>query len=537
MPIPTRGAVLAFFGCVAMLAVAFAVRSPSAATLAGGGLLGLSAALALTMPLGARLRRQRLDFAWWHVHGASAAGESGVVVGAPFDVRCYVRNRSGEPLRFANLAPVLPAGVEVTTPGEGELLLPPTTRTELSFRLSARAPGRVVLQGLSVTVPGPFGLFLAPLYFPSPLAVKVLPRTSARRHLLGAAPRGQSAERSGITPLRRPGTGTDLHEIREHRPGDPFKSIAWKPSARAGKLLVREVEREVQETIYLILDISGSMRGGPPGTRKLDHCIEMVALAAREALERGDRVGLITVDGRILSHVPPGEGLRHMLLIYRALLGATEVVDEDLTETDDDEVVALVGRYVRHQEGLDLSSPDAPAGYDLDALARHARGTLDAAAPGEVVASSPQHALLRRYCRERGIPLAYRADTRGFAKAEGLARALRAAAGNSRIPRTMVLLSDLDGVFDPTPLLKTLRLLRARHHHLACVYPDARSLAGDPEGGLEQDLARVYGMQDRRRLAEARALMGRLGIPVIPFGRRDDKSQVVHRAELARRVA
>ena len=36
------------------------------------------------------------------------------------------------------------------------------------------------------------------------------------------------------------------------------------------------------------------------------------------------------------------------------------------------------------------------------------------------VAKDPPHATLRRFCRHRGIALAYRADTRGFAKAEGL---------------------------------------------------------------------------------------------------------------------
>jgi hypothetical protein len=249
-------------------------------------------------------------------------------------------------------------------------------------------------------------------------------------------------------------------------------------------------------------------------------------------------VGVITVDGRILSHVPPRAGLRHMLHVYRALLSATEVVDEDLTETDDDEVVALVGRYVRLQEGLNYRSANAPGEYDIDALTRHATRALQGIQePGDVMASSPHHAVLRRYCRERGIPLAYRADTRGFAKAEGLARALRAAAGNSRTPHTMVLLSDLDGVFDPAPLLKTLRLLRARRHNLCVVYPEAESLAPEPKGELERSLGHVYGMQDRRRLGEARALLGRLGVPVIAFGARDAKVDVIHRAELARRVA
>ena len=294
--------------------------------------------------------------------------------------------------------------------------------------MSASAAGRVVLQGLAVAVPGPFGLFLAPLYFPSPLTVKVLPRAALQGTAATRLASGEAVERSGLTPLRRRGAGLELHEIRELRPGDPFKSIAWKASARAGKLLVREVEREVQDTLQIVLDISGSMRGGAPGERKLDHCIELCALLAREALERGDRVGLLTVDGRVVAHVPDAEGLPHMLRIYEALLAATEIVDADLTEVDDDAVAAIVALHVKRQEGIDLPE-DAEA--SLAALAAHAARALQSEpASPDVVAGTPAHALLRRFCRARGIALPYRPETRGFAKAAGLGNALRKAASH-----------------------------------------------------------------------------------------------------------
>ena len=39
--------------------------------------------------------------------------------------------------------------------------------------------------------------------------------------------------RPGFVPPR------EIRELREHMPGDPFKKIAWKASARRGRLLVR----------------------------------------------------------------------------------------------------------------------------------------------------------------------------------------------------------------------------------------------------------------------------------------------------------
>jgi uncharacterized protein (DUF58 family) len=458
--------------------------------------------------------------------------------------------------------PVLPAGLQLVEGAGSALELPPRTRTEFGFRLAADAAGRAVLQGLAVTVPGPFGLFLAPLYFPSPLAVKVLPRSAARAATAAILAGGQAVERAGLSPLRLRGSGTELHEIREHRPGDPFKSIAWKASARAGTLLVREVEREVQDTLYLVLDVSGTMRGGAPGERKLDHCIELCALLARQALDRGDRVGLLTVDGRVIAHVPDADGMRQMLRVYEALLAATEIVDADLTAIRDDALVALVGRYVRQQEGLDLSSGGV---FDLTALASHAARALqaedsarDAARasrlstpaasatglgsfppPGQhaVMASSTDHALLRRFCQTRGIALPYRAETRGRAKAEGLAGALRVAAGATRTPRTLRVVTDFDGMHGLDPLLSTLTLLRTRSHSVAFIVPNAERLAPPAATPLERDLRRIYGLQEQRLLRDARVKLGKLGIAVLSYDARESLPPVARRADVRPRVA
>ena len=61
-----------------MLIVGLGTRSPAATTLAGAGFVALAIALALTMPLGRRVRRQRLEFAWWLGHGDPAGGGGAV---------------------------------------------------------------------------------------------------------------------------------------------------------------------------------------------------------------------------------------------------------------------------------------------------------------------------------------------------------------------------------------------------------------------------------------------------------------------------
>lgn len=45
--------------------------------------------------------------------------------------------------------------------------------------------------------------------------------------------------------------GDDVHHLRPYRPGDPPRTIAWKPSARRGTLLVREYEQPAGVDIEL----------------------------------------------------------------------------------------------------------------------------------------------------------------------------------------------------------------------------------------------------------------------------------------------
>jgi uncharacterized protein (DUF58 family) len=520
LPIASRQAAFAFFACVAAISIGIGAASLPVTLLGVGSLLGLAWALSATIPLGARLRRSRVELSWWVGHARPGQMGAQVVAGAGFDVRCAVLNRSAQAVELHDLLPVLPEGVSVLEGAGTSVVVPPLMRAEIGFRLVARAASRVVIQGLAVTVPGPLSLFSAPLYFPSPLALKVLPRAAALPSRIDARTTELSVERAGVTRLRRRGAGTELYEIREHMPGDPFKSIAWKASARAGTLLVREVEREVQQTVHLVLDVSGTMRGGEPGERKLDHGVELCARLARDALERGDRVGLTTTDGRVLSHVPDDDGLSHMLRIYDALLDATEVVDADLTEIDDEGVVALVAHHVRRQDGLDVGTQ---AGVDLPRLVEHVERALQTEpARPPPLAGTPEHAVLRRFCRARGLALPYRTETRAFAKGPGLARALAQAAGSSRSPRTLIVVSDLEGVVDLEPVLRTLRMLRARQHHPVFVLPDPESLLRPSHSQLERDLARAFALLERQRLASIRASLGRLGVPVRMLGARDD---------------
>lgn len=534
LPIPTRTALAALLGALLSVAAGAAFGSWPATMLGGVALAGLALCLAMTMPLGRRVRRHRLEFAWWLAHADPGSGGGAVVPGKPFDVKCFMRHRGAMRLTLRAMTPLAPGGAKLLDDEREELTLGPNARTEFTFRLIAPAVGRVVMHGLAVKLPGPFGLFELPLYFPNPLVIKVLPRAALR---MRSAPRtitGIPVERSGASLLSPAGSGTELRELRELRPGDPFKSIAWKASARSGRLMVREVDQEVQETRYVVLDVSGTMRGGDPGRRKLDFAVEAAASEARRTLDAGDRMGLITVDGRLLGHVAPKDGRTQLLRIFESLLSAIEAVDEDLTDVDDDEVAAVVGRYVRQQDGVDFHRSDGK-GWNVPMLVRHVSEALADEEELPVRASSAAGQVLRRFCRVRGIPLPYRPDPRDGLKGPGLAAALREAGGRSRTPMSIVAVTDFDAIGSLDELEKVVKLLRKHGHGLSFVVPDATTFTDPPDVGVASDVFEVYARGERRRFREAKERFTRLGVAVLRATADDNPAIVIARAEHAMR--
>ncbi|MDQ3035406.1 MAG: hypothetical protein M3Y87_23580, partial [Myxococcota bacterium] len=79
LPIPTRTAIACFFAVMACVSIGALAGSLAATVIGATGMIGLAAALAATMPVGRRVRRQRLEFAWWLGHGDPSAGGGAVV--------------------------------------------------------------------------------------------------------------------------------------------------------------------------------------------------------------------------------------------------------------------------------------------------------------------------------------------------------------------------------------------------------------------------------------------------------------------------
>jgi uncharacterized protein (DUF58 family) len=490
----------------------------------------------LFIPQCALLRRRQLEFAWW-VPAAESAGGA-LLVDRPLTLHLLLRNHSPFRLAVSQLRIMASSAIELEG-GDLATVLAPRRESRLRARAVPRSAGYWFFHGMSLSISDRSGAFAVQLYYPNLLCIKVFPPLAIARDTIPFRPRtGALHERAGQRVVRQRGLGTDLREIRDHVPGDPFKRIAWKATARSRRLMVREFESEIVTTHWLLLDISASMRSRRPGHGKLDYGLGLCAAYARLALEAGDRVGLITFDHRIYSQVNAGDGRPHLFAIIDRLMELHSIVDEDLTDLTDQELYGAVADYLAHQEGLAVQVPgrpprrddpvwahlvEGPRGevYDATAMVQAVTSLLKARRPSgaswwwnHVVAGHPWTAQLRLFCRLSGLEIPYRQSSTLMGKEGGMAEAL----GRASAPRhsqLIVLVSDLEELAEPRPVLDALRLAKRRHHGLVVVAPFAPGFLAAPEDEHGERVQQIFALRAERQRREAKRGVERLGVPVI----------------------
>ncbi len=118
----------------------------------------------------------------------------------------------------------------------------------------------------------------------------------------------------------RPGLGLTFAELRAYEPGDDVRHLDWNVTARQGKPYVRRFVEERALTLWLIVDVSASLRFGSEGRTKADRAAQAAALLATAAIQNGDRVGLALVSDRVEDELTPAGGARHLARLVRALV-------------------------------------------------------------------------------------------------------------------------------------------------------------------------------------------------------------------------
>ena len=522
----------------AALALGGLVGGVSPVVGAGSGMLiAVAVAWAATVPLPRRMRRERLEFTWWlTARGARDRRPDERIV-----VRVTLRNATASEVVLATPRLALSPGLRHARIQRARVVVPPRSMAAFDLEVRAQHAGRHVLHGAWMTLSGPLGLAWAPLYFPNPLVVQVGTRAMGVGARVRAPTRMDPAARAGRA-VRRAGEGPEVRELRDHQPGDPFRRIAWKASARKGRMLVRETEDEGQATRVLVIDASATMRGHEGRRSKIDYAIELAAQAAKISLATGDRLGLVAFDSRVVCVVPPDHGAGHARALVASALELRSLVDEDLTDVADEAVVQTVARYFREQEGIDLLAHGG--GRDAwqrlsERAARTARH--DPAMRLAVRARDPLLRVLRAFCRARSLNLPLRHDASGSAKLRGLTEALREAIAAARERRTLLVVSDLDPIDDAAALRTAFSAARSARHRVTVVAPAGADFAipqvplssrasspmDDVVGAAVRDL---FTRDEAVRLRDLRPVLATVGVSLHTATARDPAAHWLRRA-------
>ena len=220
---------------------------------------------------------------------------SSASVGAPALVGLVARN--GKPRAPSIGLEVREKGGDVA--GQGLfLLLGAGEMDEVSYRFTPVRRGLHRFEQLEVATRAPFGLFekSRPLSVAGELVVfprRVAPPARQPRRLA----------REGERPTGQVGHGLEVHALRDHRPGDDARSIHWRSSARAGRLIGIDREQERRRQVCVVLDhrrLSGAA---------LEASVETAAALFERELDAGSEVSLALCGERL----PPGSGERHLL--------------------------------------------------------------------------------------------------------------------------------------------------------------------------------------------------------------------------------
>lgn len=130
--------------------------------------------------------------------------------------------------------------------------------------------------------------------------------------------RGHHAE-TGLITERRRGTGSNFESLREYVKGDEFRRIDWKASARKNKLITREFQSEVNQSVMVVLDCSRSMGAVVDGMTLLDHAVNSALILGYQVMKKGDKIGLLAFSDKPHVFLPPGRGKAHFYSYLRHL--------------------------------------------------------------------------------------------------------------------------------------------------------------------------------------------------------------------------
>jgi uncharacterized protein (DUF58 family) len=138
----------------------------------------------------------------------------------------------------------------------------------------------------------------------------------------------------GIKKIRRIGNNSEFDQIKEYIPGDDFRTINWKATARKNKLMTNQYQDERSQQVYSLIDMGRVMRMPFEGLSLLDYAINSSLVISNIAMLKSDKAGIVTFSNKVQAVLPAERKAGHLNkilhLLYNQKTGYLESDHEDL---------------------------------------------------------------------------------------------------------------------------------------------------------------------------------------------------------------
>ncbi len=237
-------------------------------------------------------------------------------LGAVNQVGWDIHNLSSLPVQF-ELTEDVPETIERdATRVTGTIL--PQARAELRYGVRPTRRGLYEFGDVFLRWHTQLGLVIRQKRIRNRIAVKVYPNVANLARYELAAQRHRLAE-IGLMPVRLRGRGSMFESLREYSRGDDLADIAWKATARHGRLITRNYETERSQDVLVVLDCGRLMVPQVDQLSRLDYAINASLLLSYVAMKQGDYIGLVAFSDRIEAYVPAVKGRAALARMNEAL--------------------------------------------------------------------------------------------------------------------------------------------------------------------------------------------------------------------------
>lgn len=115
------------------------------------------------------------------------------------------------------------------------------------------------------------------------------------------------------------GSGLEFDDVRAYQYGDDVRTIDWIVSAKGHGAFVKTFKEEKEQTVFFLVDLSGSQEIGSPGRQKIDLIKEITSVLSFSALREASQVGLIGYTDQKELYVKPNKGSKHGYKLFSQL--------------------------------------------------------------------------------------------------------------------------------------------------------------------------------------------------------------------------